>query len=87
MYLAWYQCAVCTLLGHARFLLVAAQGPFNNYVDKMRGGGVKNVCICLHSGYKNCPRKEGGGGKKLAILSMQLLNDPLCACLYVALFW
>ena len=29
------------------------KGPFNNYVNKMRGGrGSKNVCFCLRSGYK-----------------------------------
>ena len=33
-----------------------SKGPFNNYVDKMRGEGVKNVCFCPTSGYKNCPR-------------------------------
>jgi hypothetical protein len=35
------------------------KGPFNIYVDKMRGGGygVKNVFFCPHSGYKNCPRR------------------------------
>ena len=38
-------------------------GAFNNYVDKMRGEGVKNVCFCLCSGYKNCPRR-GEGVKK-----------------------
>ena len=42
-------------------------GPFNNYVDKMRGGGegVKNVCFCPRSGYKNCQRRVGGWGQKL----------------------
>jgi hypothetical protein len=39
---------------------------FNNYVDKMRGGGCqKNVCFCPRSGYKNCPRR-GGGGQTMA---------------------
>ena len=36
------------------------KGPFNNYVDKMRGRGSKNVCFCPRSGYKNCPRRGGG---------------------------
>ena len=37
-----------------------SKGPFNNYVDKIRGGeGVKNICFCPLSGYKNCPRREG----------------------------
>ena len=27
------------------------QGPFNNYVDKMRGEGVKIVCFCPRSGW------------------------------------
>ena len=48
----------CTLLPHhlPRFWLHSfrhGKGPFNNYVDKMRGG-VKNVCFCRLSGYKNC---------------------------------
>ena len=34
-------------------------GLFNNYVDKMRGGS----CFRQRSGYKNCPHKEGEGGK------------------------
>ena len=55
-------------------------GPFNNYVDKMRGGrGSKNSCCCPRSGYKNCPRRRGVGGgmsKNGKILSTQLLNDP-----------
>ena len=38
--------------------------PFNNYVDKMRGRGSKNVCFCPRSGYKNCPRRGAGGVKK-----------------------
>ena len=31
---------------------VHSKGAFNNYVDKMRGEGVKNVCFCPCSGYK-----------------------------------
>ena len=42
-------------------------GPFNNYIDKMRGS--KNICFCPRSGYKNCPRKGGGGLKNGKILS------------------
>ena len=42
------------------------KGPFNNYVDKMRGGGgrrgSKNVYFCPRSGFKNCPGR--GGVKK-----------------------
>ena len=39
--------------------------PFNNYVDKMRWGeGVKNICFCPRSRYKNCPRKGRGGEVK-----------------------
>ena len=31
------------------------------YVDKMREGRKsKTVCFCPRSGYKNCPRREGG---------------------------
>ena len=42
-----------------------SKGPFNNYVDKMRVEGVKNICFCPHSGYKNCQR-GGRGGQKMA---------------------
>ena len=37
-----------------------AKGAFNNYVDKMRGKGPKNVGFCPRSGYKNCPGRVGG---------------------------
>ena len=52
-------------------------GPFNNYMEKMRGEGVKKCQFCPRSGYKNCPRKGGGStnGKNLSTL---LLNDPYC---------
>ena len=42
------------------------KGPFNNYVDKMRGRGtrLKNVCFCPLSGYQNCPSMGGQGVKK-----------------------
>ena len=40
-------------------------GPFNNYMEKMRGEGVKKCQFCPRSGYKNCPRK-GGGDQKMA---------------------
>ena len=40
------------------------KGAFRNYMDKMRGEGSKNVCFCLRSGYKNCPRRRGEGVKK-----------------------
>ena len=39
-------------------------GAFNNYVDKMRGKGPKNVGFCPRSGYKNCPGRVGGAVKK-----------------------
>ena len=53
---------------------ILSQGPFNNYVDKMREGrGSKNVCFCPSSRYKNCP----GGSKTGKILSTQLVNAPL----------
>ena len=32
-------------------------------MDKIRREGLKNVCFCLRSGYKNCPRR-GRGVKK-----------------------
>ena len=40
--------------------LQVPRGTFNNYVDRMRGGGSsKNVCFCQRSGYKNSPRRGG----------------------------
>ena len=39
------------------------KGSFNNYVNKMRGRGSKNVCFCQRSGCKNCPHR-GWGVKK-----------------------
>ena len=39
------------------------KGPFNNYVDKMRGRGSKKCLFCQV--YKNCQHK-GGGGSKMA---------------------
>ena len=42
---------------------LAAWGSFNNYVVRWGGRGLKNVCFCPRSGYKNCPRR-GGGVKK-----------------------
>ena len=35
---------------------------FINYVDKMRAKGIKNVCFCPLSGYKNV-HARGGGSK------------------------
>ena len=41
-------------------ILILAWGPFNNYMDKMRGGGGQKMsCFCPRSGYKNCPRRRG----------------------------
>ena len=33
-------------------------------ITRTRWRGSKNVCFCPRSGYKNCPRREGGGVKK-----------------------
>ena len=41
------------------------KGPFNNYVDKMRGEGFRNVCFCPRSGYKNCLRRGGSRNGKI----------------------
>ena len=44
-----------------------AKGAFNNYVDKMRGGGGPKMSAFVHAqGIKtaSCPRKEGVGVKK-----------------------
>ena len=54
------------------------KGAFNNYVDKIRGEGSKNVCFCPRSGYKNVHTGWGGGSKNGKILSTYLLNDPYC---------
>ena len=50
-------------------LVGCPKGPFNNYVDKMRGEGVKNACFCPRLGYKNCIRRGGGGSNNGKILS------------------
>ena len=48
----------CMMTDWVKSKPVLGKGPFNNYVDKMRGGrGSKNVCFYPHSGYKNCPRR------------------------------
>ena len=46
-----------------RGILGFPKGPFNNYVDKMRGEGSKKFCSCPRSGYKSCLHKGGGGGQ------------------------
>ena len=51
------------------------KGTFNNYVDKMRGRGSKNVCFCPCSGYKNCPRR--GGGQKWQNFVHVVVECPL----------
>ena len=38
-------------------------GPFNNYVDKMRGEGVQKISVFIH-GIKNI--STGGRGQKMA---------------------
>ena len=42
-----------------RRVLVTHQGPFNNYVDKITGGGVKKVCFCPCLGYKTVHANKG----------------------------
>ena len=55
------------------------KGPFNNYVEKMRGrpnegvGGQK-MSVFVHEGIKTV--HAGGGPKNGKILSTNLLNDP-----------
>ena len=56
---------MCTLV--VRYLLGIwvryTKGPFNNYVDKIRGRGSKSACFCPRSGYeKFSPR---GGRSKM----------------------
>ena len=40
----------------------AVKGPFNNYVDKMKVGGGKNVCPCPRLRYKTVHSGGPGGG-------------------------
>ena len=49
------------------------QGAFNNYVDNMKGVGVKNVFVYVQ-GIKTV--QAGVGVKNGKILSTQLLNAP-----------
>ena len=35
-------------------------GPFNNYVDKMRGGGGQEMFVFTRSGYKKLSTQGGG---------------------------
>ena len=45
------------------FLVNFDMGPFNNYVDKMRGEGVQKISVFIHvQGIKMST--EGGGVKK-----------------------
>ena len=44
--------------------LLFYKGPFNNYVDKMRGEGVKKYLFLSSSGYKNRPSRGGREGVK-----------------------
>ena len=52
---------------------------FNNYVDKMRGGGGQKMSVFVHAhGIKSVnSEKREGGSKNDKILSTWLLNDPL----------
>ena len=54
--------------GHNIVVLIDL-GLVNNYMDKMKGEGVKNICFCPNSGYKNCPRNGVGGSKNGKFLS------------------
>ena len=46
--------------------------PFNNYVDKMRGEGSRNVSFCPRSGYKmNCSTVD------IPLLSEALLGERI----------
>ena len=49
----------------ANYHLYLPMGPFNNYV-RGQDEGIKNVCFCPRSEYKNYPRRAGEGGQKMA---------------------
>ena len=55
------RCSAKDILHKESAIYHLLKGAFNNYVDKVRGEGLKNVCFCPHSGCKNCPRSVGGG--------------------------
>ena len=59
-------------------IMVYCKGAFNNYVDKMRGKGVKNVCFCPRSAYNNCPRR--GAGRKWQNSVDVAVECPLSYC-------
>ena len=43
------------------------KGPFNNYVDKMRGGGGQKMSVFVHAQGIKTVHEGGGGGKKWQI--------------------
>ena len=46
------------------------KGPFNKYVDTMRGGGGQNMSVSVHAqGIKTVHAGGGGGAKNSKILS------------------
>ena len=44
--------------------LTVAKGPFNNYVDKMRGGGGQKMSVFVHTQSIKSVHAGGGGVKK-----------------------
>ena len=52
-------------------------GPFNNYVDKMRGGGFYKMSVFFQAQGIKTVLAGGGVSKNGKILSTYLLNDPL----------
>ena len=50
---------VFSLWSHPQKNCELDKGPFNNYVDKMRGEGGQEMFVFARSGYKNYPRRGG----------------------------
>ena len=58
--------------------MIFSKGPFNNYVDKMRGGGGQKMPVFVHAhGIKTVhARGDGrGGGQKMAKDSVHVVVE------------
>ena len=58
-------------------MYILHKGAFNNYVDKMRGGGGQKMSVFVHAQGIKTVHAGRGGGKNGKILSTKLLNVPL----------
>ena len=59
-------------------LYIVRRDPFNNYVDKMRGGGVQTMSVFVHAG-----SVEGGGVKRWQNSVHVVVECPLVSLFYV----